>query len=107
MKMLVTLVFLLLTTGALAQEIATNPQRQQQLAQRVEIESQSHQARIAILNRADRCIKAAKTAQDYKNCENMEKQERQANRETVKAQREAFRTQMQQQRPKRQASPTP
>jgi hypothetical protein len=84
-----------------AQDTATATPQQgngQFLNQRVQIESQSHQERIGILNRADACIKAAKTPQDYKACETQEKQERQALRDKLKPQKEALRAEIQQQR---------
>jgi hypothetical protein len=84
-----------------AQDAApATPQRGngQHLNQAVQIESQSHQERIGILNRADACIKAAKTPQAYKACETQEKQERQALRDKLKPQKEALRAEVQQQR---------
>jgi hypothetical protein len=42
----------------------------------VETESYSHQKRIEILQKADACIKAAKTQEQYKACEAKEKQAR-------------------------------
>jgi uncharacterized membrane protein len=60
-------------------------------------------ARIGILNRADACIKAAKTPQDYKACETQEKQERQALRDKIKPQKEAIHAEAKQQRQARAA----
>jgi flagellar motility protein MotE (MotC chaperone) len=42
----------------------------------VEMESYSHQKRVEILQKADSCIKSAKTQDDYKKCEEIEKQGR-------------------------------
>lgn len=82
-----------------AQDMPPIPQRGngQHLNQAVQIESQSHQERIGILNRADACIKAAKTPQAYKACEAQEKQERQVLRDKIRPQKEAMRATMQQQ----------
>jgi len=43
---------------------------------RVNYESKSHNLRMVILNKADKCIKNAKTMDQYKECEKVEQEER-------------------------------
>ncbi|BBP42332.1 hypothetical protein [Thiosulfativibrio zosterae] len=54
---------------------------------KVEIESYSHQQRIEILQKADACIKAAKTKEEYRACEVAEKQSREILKSDVFEQR--------------------
>ena len=70
MKTLVSIVTIvtMATTGVLAQDISN----------KVDRESYSHNKRIQILQDADECIKNAKTKEDYQQCERTEKQGRKA-----------------------------
>jgi len=52
-----------------------------------EMESDSHQARIQILQQADACIKAATSPDAYRQCEQKEKESRQALRESTQSKR--------------------
>lgn len=56
-----------------------------------EIESTSHNGRIAILNEADNCIKNATTKEAYKQCETIEKEKRQTLKSNIKEKRQALR----------------
>lgn len=94
-KIVIMLAFFSISVSA-QDAVQTTHGNGQHLNQAVQIESQSHQERIGILNRADACIKAAKTPQAYKTCETQEKQERQALRDKIKPQKEALRAQIQQ-----------
>ncbi len=51
------------------------------MQKKVNLESESHQERIRILQQADNCIKSAKSREEYKSCEEQEKQ----GRENLKA----------------------
>lgn len=53
-----------------------------------DLESESHQARIRILQQADACIKAAATPEAYRQCERQEQDARQSLRESMKSRRE-------------------
>ncbi|HES75760.1 MAG TPA: hypothetical protein ENO09_01990 [bacterium] len=55
-----------------------------------QIESRSHQARIAILQEAEICIQQAQNREAYRACEEKEKAGREALREELKPQREAL-----------------
>ena len=68
MKTLVSIVTIvtMATTAVLAQDISN----------KVERESYSHNKRIQILQEADECIKNAKTKEEYKQCEKSEKKAR-------------------------------
>lgn len=48
------------------------------LKSKMDKESSSHQSRIDILNKADNCIKNAKTKEEYQQCEKTERAERQS-----------------------------
>lgn len=50
--------------------------KQEQLQAEIEKENNSHQERIAILEKADQCIKNAKTQAEYSNCERIERESR-------------------------------
>ncbi len=60
-----------------------------------QIESRSHQARIAILQEAEICIQQAQNREAYRACEEKERAGREALREELKPQREALRAKLQ------------
>ena len=53
-------------------------EKKELLSNQRQLESYSHKKRIAILEKAERCIHAAKTMQQYNACEKQEKAERDA-----------------------------
>ena len=55
-----------------------------------ELESESHQARIQILQQADACIRAASTPEAYRQCEQKERSARLELRELMKTKRQAL-----------------
>jgi Ca2+-binding EF-hand superfamily protein len=55
-----------------------------------DMESESHQARIQILQQADACIKAAATTDAYRQCEQQEQAARQALRTSMQSKREGL-----------------
>jgi len=63
------------------------------LAQFKQLESRSHQGRIAILQDAEVCIQQAQNREAFRVCEEKEKAGRQALRAELKPQREALREQ--------------
>ncbi|MGE5505188.1 MAG: hypothetical protein ACM31L_12255 [Actinomycetota bacterium] len=63
------------------------------LSELEQIEHQSHQERIAILQEADRCISAAHTPPAYKACERAEGDARKASNQRAKAAKQALREQ--------------
>jgi len=79
----------LLATG-LAQATPANNDLFEQFKQ---IESRSHQGRIAILQEAEICIQHAQNREAFRACEEKEKAGRQALRAELKPQREALREQ--------------
>lgn len=56
---------------------------------KIQSESKSHNARINILQEADKCIHNAKTKEDYKNCELKEKEARKAYKANRKKEKQA------------------
>lgn len=83
-------------------------QRAQFLNQIKTLESDSHQARIQILQQADACIQAAGTPQAYRACEQQEQAARQAYRDAHQSERQAIRDQVRQLRQQRlRARPSP
>lgn len=72
---------------------APTPERQALFEQFKQIESRSHQGRIAILQEAEICIQQAQNREAYRACEEKEKAGRQALRAELKPQREALREQ--------------
>jgi len=58
-----------------------------------QLESRSHQGRIAILQEAEMCTQQAQSREAYRACEKNEKAGREALREELKPQREALREQ--------------
>ncbi len=72
---------------------APTPEMQALFAQFKQIESRSHQGRIAILQEAEACIQQAQKREAFRACEEKEKAGRQALRAELKPQREALREQ--------------
>ncbi len=64
-----------------------DPLRQEELQAKVSRESFSHQRRIEILKRADACIKAAQSHEQYRACEQQEQQAREQLRQELFTQR--------------------
>jgi hypothetical protein len=62
--------------------------REENFSKLRDLESESHQCRIQILQQAEACIKAATTAQAYRQCEEQEQAARQALRENIRSGRE-------------------
>lgn len=73
---------------ALKQE--ANATHQGILQKKVAIESESHKGRTDILQKADECIKNAKTREQYKECEQQEQAARQSLREKTKSENQAL-----------------
>jgi len=102
--MKVNLLMLLCTVSVLsvsAQELSNDiaakrayyqKERAELMATRKANESASHKERMAILERAEQCIQAAKTKEAYRACEEKEKAEREAFRKTDASKKEANRT---------------
>ena len=98
--------YILITVAALLSATAMaqtqyDPALQQQrhadrLAQKKATVSASHQARIAILQTADNCVKAATTPTAYRACEEQERNARQAHRAQQKAMRDLRRAEHEQ-----------
>jgi hypothetical protein len=72
---------------------APTPEMQALFEQFKQIESRSHQGRIAILQEAEICIQQAQKREAFRACEEKEKAGRQALRAELKPQREALREQ--------------
>jgi hypothetical protein len=68
------------------------------MQKKVGLESESHQERIAILQKADSCIKGAKSREEYKACEQQEKQSRENLKEKMKSKHENLKQEVQQKR---------
>jgi len=64
-------------------------ERSELMATRKATESSSHKERIAILERAEKCIQVAKTKEAYRACEEKEKAEREAFLKADKSKKEA------------------
>jgi len=64
-------------------------ERSELIATRKATESASHKERMAILERAEKCIQAAKTKEAYRACEEKEKAEREAFHKVDKSKKEA------------------
>jgi len=88
----------LIATALIISSIASaaptpTPEMQALFAQFKQIESRSHQGRIAILQEAEICIQHAPNRETFRACEEKEKAGRQALRAELKPQREALREQ--------------
>lgn len=71
-------------------------QKRAELFQQIKAaESDSHQARVRILQDAEACIQAAGTPQEYRVCEQREQAARQAHRAAHEPQRQALRDEIQ------------
>lgn len=89
-----TITLLPLFAQELSQDIAAKrayyqKERSELMATRKATESASHKERIAILERAEQCIQAAKTKEAYRACEEKEKAEREAFLKADKSKKEA------------------
>lgn len=61
--------------------------REENFSKLRDLESESHQGRIQILQQAEACIQVATTAQAYSQCEQQEQAARQALRESIQSRR--------------------
>lgn len=64
-----------------------------------DLESQSHQGRIRILQAADSCIRAAETRRAFRACEEQERADRQALRAELQPRKEALKARVTELRP--------
>jgi len=78
-----------LTNDIAAKRAYYQKERAELMATRKANESASHKERIAILERAEQCIQAAKTKEAYRACEEKEKVEREAFHQKDKSKRDA------------------
>ncbi len=74
------------------------------MQKKVNLESESHQERIRILQQADNCIKSAKSREEYKSCEEQEQQARENLKEKMKSKHQALKQEMMQKREQFQAN---
>ena len=85
MKKMISIGLGVISTALMANEVPSGTikqERQQLFEKHKQLEEQSHQERIKILQAADECVKAAKTPQAYRECEQSEKQSRQQFKQT-------------------------
>ncbi|WP_297526976.1 hypothetical protein [Thiohalobacter sp.] len=106
MRILFPILFLLILAGPAAGGELRDEVRALFEARRA-IEMESHRARVAILEAADRCIRGAEDFRAYRACEREEAAAREAHREDLKPKLEALRTRWEALRERLQAGRTP